>query len=86
MGRVAVQLGSLVRLDRVLDGERGEPELVRDLVQVVPVGEAEVGPDERVRLLQVVGDALHREVLGLEDSLPPHPSPCQPVYGSSSSV
>jgi hypothetical protein len=75
-----------VRLDGVLDGERGETELLRDLVQVVPVGQAEIGPDERVRLLQVVGDALHREVLGLEDSLPPHPRPCQPVYGSSSSV
>ena len=63
---VAVQLGPLVLLDGVLDRQRVEPELLRDDLQVLLVGLAQVQPHHRVRLLEVVGDLGGWEVLGLQ--------------------
>jgi len=73
VGRIALELGPLVVLEGVLDRERVEAELVGDLLEVVPVGHAQVGPDDAVLLLEVVGDLLDREVLVGEDALAPDP-------------
>jgi hypothetical protein len=70
---VAVQLGPLMLLDGVLDGQRVQPELLGDDLQVLLVGLAQVQPHHRVRLLEEVGDLGGREVLGLQ-----HPLAVQP--------
>ncbi len=43
---VGLQLGALVRVHRVLDGERVQPELLRDLGEVVLAGIREPDPHE----------------------------------------
>jgi hypothetical protein len=53
-------------LGGVLDRQRMQPELLRDDLQVLLVGLAQVQPHHRVRLLEVVGDLGGREVLGLQ--------------------
>jgi hypothetical protein len=70
---VAVQLGPLVLLDGVLDRQGVEPEFLRDELQVLLVGLAQVQPHHRIRLLEVVGDLGRRVVLGLQ-----HPIAVQP--------
>jgi hypothetical protein len=70
---VAVQLGPLMLLDGVLDGQRVQPELLGDDLQVLLVGLAQVQPHHRVRLLEEGGDLGGREVLGLQ-----HPLAVQP--------
>jgi hypothetical protein len=63
---VAVQFRPLVLLDGVLDRQGVEPELLRDDLQVLLVGLAQVQPHHRVGLLEVVGDLGGWEVLGLQ--------------------
>jgi hypothetical protein len=70
---VAVQLGPLVLLDGVFDGQEVQPELLGDDLQVLLVGLAQVQPHHRVRLLEVLGDLGGREVLGFQ-----HPIAVQP--------
>jgi hypothetical protein len=70
---VAVQLGPLVLLDGVLDGQGVQPKLLGDDRQILLVGLAQVQPHHRVRLLEVVGDLGGREVLGFQ-----HPLSVQP--------
>jgi hypothetical protein len=78
---VAVQLGPLVLLDGVLDRQGVEPELLRDELQVLLVGLAQVQPHHRARLLEVVGDLRRREVLGLQ-----HPIAIQPGVTHTASL
>ena len=73
MGGVVVELGPLVGLERVLDRERVQAQLVGQLVQLVARRAAQVDPDHRVRPFQVVGDLGHREALGLQHALAVHP-------------
>ena len=78
---VAVQLGPLVPLDGVLDRQGVQPELLRDDRQILLVGLTQVQPDDRGRLLEVVGDLGGREVLGLQ-----HPIAVQPGMAHTSSL
>jgi hypothetical protein len=55
-----------VLVDGVLDGERVQPELFGEDLQVGRVGLAEVQPDHRTRLLEVVRDLGGWEVLDLQ--------------------
>jgi hypothetical protein len=61
MGLVAVQLGALVFVDGILDREGVQPELFGEDLQVGGVGLAQVQPDHRGFLLEVVGDLGGRE-------------------------
>ena len=49
MGGVVVELRSLVRPERILDGELVQPELVGELVELLLGRAAEVDPHHRVR-------------------------------------
>jgi hypothetical protein len=73
---VPVQLGPLVRLDGVLDGERMQPELIADLDDVLGRWRAQVDPDDGVGIGQVVGDIFDREVLLLQPSVAVAASDC----------
>ncbi len=87
VGRIAVDLGSLVRT-RARPRRRAGPGRARprSARRSSRSGRQRSAQTTRVRLLQVVGDALHREVLGLEDSLPPHPRPLPSRSTGSSSA
>ena len=69
VGGVAVDLGALVRPEGVLDGQLVEAELVRQFVQLVQRGPAEVDPDHGVRPFEVIRDIGDREPLGFENTL-----------------
>ena len=73
MGGVVVELRALVRAERVLDRELVQAELVRQLVQLVRGGVAEVDPDDGVRTGEVVRHVREREALGLQHALAVHP-------------
>ena len=73
MRGVPVELRPLVGPERVLDRQLVQPELAGELVELLLGGPAQVDPDHRVGLLEVVGDVGNREALGLERSLAIHP-------------
>ena len=73
VGGVVVELGPLVGLERVLDGQLVQAELVGQLVELVARRAAQVDPDHRVGPFEVVGDVGDREVLGLQHALAVHP-------------
>jgi len=75
VGLVAVELWPLVLVDRILDRQRVQPELLRHRRQVVLVGGAQVQPDNRAWHGEVVGDVGDREALGLQDAVAVHPGP-----------
>jgi hypothetical protein len=62
MGVVPVELGALVLVHRVLDGEVVQVELLLDGGEVFGAGRREVGPDRRIRVLHIVGDVGDGEV------------------------
>ncbi len=63
MARVVVDLRPLVRLERVLDGQRVQPQLVGQPGEVGGVGREEVDPHDRVLVREPFGDVGDREVL-----------------------
>ena len=67
-----VELRTLVRAERVLDGELVQSELLGEHVQLVLRRAAEVDPHDRVVLRQVLGDVRDGEVLGLEHAVAVH--------------
>ena len=73
MRRVPVELGTLVRLQRVLDGELVQPELSGQLVKLFLRGSREIDPHDRVWIHQVLGHIGDGEPLGLEGPLPIDP-------------
>ena len=70
---VAVQLRPLALVDRVLDGQRMQAELLAQHIQVVAVGVAQVQPDGDGRVVNVVADVGDREALEFEMSVPVEP-------------
>ena len=56
VGGVAVELGALVWSQGVLHGELVQAELAGEGVELLPGGGAQVDPDHRVPLVQVLGD------------------------------
>src|SRR5207245_6847474 len=66
-------LGSLVALDRVLDGMLVEAQLLRQLAERLVVGTEQLRPYQAVWFVEVVRDLLEREVLRLERPVAPHP-------------
>ena len=72
VGLVAVQLWPLVLVDRILDGQGVQPELLRHRRQVVLVRDAQVQPDNRAGFGETVGDIGDREALGLQDTVAVH--------------
>ena len=82
--RVPRRLRPLVLRRCVLDGEAVEAELLGELRELVVVGHAQIGPDDAVGLLEVVGDLLEREVVGFDDAVAPHPrANCARRHGPS---
>ena len=71
VGPVAVELGSLVSEEGVLDGQGVQAELVRDDPEVRLVGVMQVEPDEGVRVgVQVLAQLLGGESLLLQLPVP----------------
>ena len=66
---VAVQFGSLVALDGVLDRERVQPELVGEDGQLGVVGIVQVEPDRHPLLPEELADLGDREAVHLQRSL-----------------
>ena len=64
-----VDLRSLVQLERVLDGQLVQSELVGQAVEVVAVGVHDVDPHERVVERELVGHLRQREVLGRDHAV-----------------
>jgi hypothetical protein len=73
---VPVELGALMLLAGVLDGESVQAEFLADGGQVIGIGRAHVQPHGDARLPDVLGDILHREVLGLENTAAVQPGTC----------
>ena len=69
---VVVELGSLMRAERVLDGQLVEAELVGELVELLLRRTAQVDPHHGVGFGEVVGHLCDREVLGLEHPVAIH--------------
>ena len=69
---VPVQLRPLVLGDRVLHGERVQAQLLADRGQLVGGRPAQVEPDDRGLVGQMVGHVGDREALGFEDSVAVH--------------
>ena len=73
---VAVELGPLVLLDGVLDGEPVQAELVGELGEVRFGRFTEVDPDRGVRFGQEVGNLLDGEVFLLQHTVAVGPGSC----------
>ena len=73
MRGVVVDLGSLVGSQGIFDGQLVQPELVGELVELLPGGLAEVDPDDGVGPLEVLGHVGDGEVLGFERPFAVHP-------------
>ena len=63
MRRVVVELRPLVRVDGVLHRERVQAEFLADRGKILFARLAQVEPDDRVLLGEVVGHLLDRETL-----------------------
>ena len=61
---VVVDLGSLARVEHVLDGEHVQAQLLPYQVELGLVDRAQVEPERVRRVLQALGDLLDREALG----------------------
>ena len=66
MAAVSVELGPLALVDRILDGQRVQAELLAQHIQVLVVGIAQVEPDGDGLVAQVVADLGDREALEFE--------------------
>ena len=73
VGLVLVELRSLVRSKRVLHRKLMQAELAGELVQDLLRRGAQIHPDQRVRILQVVRHLGKRKVLTVQHALAPHP-------------
>jgi hypothetical protein len=78
---VALELGSLVGLERVLDRQRVQPERLRHLTELTLAGLVETDPDEVAvvgrlgpQLVELVGEAvdLHALTLAVERTVDDH--------------
>jgi hypothetical protein len=72
MGLVTVQLGALVLGHRILDGQRVQPQFLADRGQVVRGRLAEVEPDDRRRVGEVVRHFGDREPLVFQGPIAVH--------------
>jgi len=70
---VAVELGPLAVVQRVLDGQRMQAELLAQHGEVVAVGAVQVQPDGDGLIGQVLADVGDRESLELEPAVPVQP-------------
>ena len=75
MGRVARGLGPLAGGDGVLNCVRVQGQLAGQFPEEVMIWIAQIKPDERAVLLQVIRDLLQREVLDLKAAVAPEPGP-----------
>ena len=73
VGRVVVELGSLVLTKGVLDGELVDAELVGELDELLLAGGTEVDPHDGVDFGQVLGHLRHGEALLLHLAVAIHP-------------
>ncbi len=73
---VAVELGALAFVHRVLDGQRVQAELVAEHREVLPVGVTQIQPDHDRLVLQVLADVGDGKALADKRPVPVEPGAC----------
>ena len=75
MGCIAGGLGALGVGDGVLDGVLIKVQLVGEFTEHIVIGVAQIHPQQRAVLVQVIGNIGEREVFGLQLAAEPQPGP-----------